>query len=156
MDYCDICFDPPRPLECQVSGSLRLDAREEGRRLLAELPLSESICFHVVEVAARQHTMETAGRTIRIVTVYNHSSLPLTKVTVEGGGAVADSVRINGLPQPGANPAEGLRLPGLGAGCAAVLTWEAEDESQAASTRVTYEYDFAGDALTGEVTAEDR
>lgn len=156
MDYCDICFDPPRPLECQVSGSLRLDVREEGRHLLAELPLGASICFHVIEVAARQHTLETAGRTIRIVTVYNHSSLPMTKVTVQGSGAIADSVRINGLPQQGANPEEGLVLPGLGAGCTAVLTWEMEDEGEAASARVGYEYRFAGDVLTGEVTAGDR
>ena len=38
MDFCDICLDPPRPLEGRITGAVRLDAVEGNRRLLAELP----------------------------------------------------------------------------------------------------------------------
>ena len=37
MDFCDICLDPPRPLEGRITGAVRLDAVEGNRRLLAEL-----------------------------------------------------------------------------------------------------------------------
>lgn len=28
MDFCDICLDPPRPLEGRITGAVRLDAVE--------------------------------------------------------------------------------------------------------------------------------
>ena len=89
-------------------------------------------------------------RTVRVVTVYNRSSLPLSEVEVAGGGAVPGSVRLNGLPEPEADPAAGVVLPGLGAGCAAALTWEVEDGGEREPVRVRYQYLFAGETLTGE------
>ena len=154
MDYCDICFDPPRPLEGRITGAVRLDAVVCGRRLLAELPLKEPVRLHFVEVKARQRVWEAAERSIRIVTVYNRSSLPLTEVTVTCGGAVPGSVRVNGLPEPEADPAQGAVLPGLGAGCAATVTGELEEAGARESVRVGYRWRFAGDMLAGETTPE--
>ena len=48
MDFCDICLDPPRPLEGRITGAVRLDAVEGNRRLLAELPLREPVRLHFV------------------------------------------------------------------------------------------------------------
>ena len=39
MDYCELCFDRPQPLECRGLGKVRLDAVEGGRRLLGELEI---------------------------------------------------------------------------------------------------------------------
>ena len=150
MDLCDICLDPPRPLEGRITGAVRLDAVEGNRRLLAELPLREPVRLHFVEVAVRERLWEAAERTVRVVTVYNRSSLPLSEVEVAGGGAVPGSVRLNGLPEPEADPAAGVVLPGLGAGCAAALTWEVEDGGEREPVRVRYQYLFAGETLTGE------
>lgn len=111
MDFCDICLDPPRPLEGRITGAVRLDAVEGNRRLLAELPLREPVRLHFVEVAVRERLWEAAERTVRVVTVYNRSSLPLSEVEVAGGGAVPGSVRLNGLPEPEADPAAGVVCP---------------------------------------------
>ena len=75
MDFCDICLDPPRPLEGRITGAVRLDAVEGNRRLLAELPLREPVRLHFVEVAVRERLREAAERTVRVATVYNRTSL---------------------------------------------------------------------------------
>ena len=150
MDFCDICLDPPRPLEGRITGAVRLNAVEGNRRLLAELPLRGTVRLHFVEVTARERLWEAAERTVRVVTVYNRSSLPLTRVEVACGGAIPGSVRINGLAEPEADPGAGVVLPGLGAGCAATLTWEVEDGGEREPVRVGYQYLFEGEVLTGE------
>ena len=40
MDYCELCFDRPQPLECRGLGKVRLDAVEGGRlaRLAGRIP----------------------------------------------------------------------------------------------------------------------
>ena len=49
MDYCELCFDRPQPLECRGLGKVRLDAVEGGRRLLGELEIRGPVRLHFVE-----------------------------------------------------------------------------------------------------------
>lgn len=54
MDYCELCFDRPQPLECRGLGKVRLDAVEGGRRLLGELEIRGPVRLHFVEVEAHR------------------------------------------------------------------------------------------------------
>ena len=55
MDYCELCFDRPQPLECRGLGKVRLDAVEGGRRLLGELEIRGPVRLHFVEVLSLIH-----------------------------------------------------------------------------------------------------
>ena len=100
MDYCDICFDRPQPLEVRV-------------------------LVHYVDVYLSRQTWYSGDRALYVVTVYNRSSLPMERVTLSGGGPFRDgTVRINGCGEPQADPAEGIVIPGLDAGGQVLVTWE--------------------------------
>lgn len=126
MDHCEICFDRPAPLVCQGEGRIRLDAVDGKRRLLGELEFHGPVTLQFVEVEAVRRTWYSGDRALYAVTVYNCSSLPMNRVVVSGGSEqfLAGSVRINGLSQPEESPAAGVELPGLDAGCEAVVTWQ--------------------------------
>lgn len=126
MDYCELCFDRPQPLECRGLGKVRLDAVEGGRRLLGELEIRGPVRLHFVEVEAHRRTWFSGDRALYAVTVYNRSSLPMDRVVVSGGTSafLEGSVRINGLSQPMEEPGAGVEIPGLDAGCEAVITWQ--------------------------------
>ena len=111
MDYCELCFDRPQPLECRGLGKVRLDAVEGGRRLLGELEIRGPVRLHFVEVEAHRRTWFSGDRALYAVTVYNRSSLPMDRVVVSGGTSafLEGSVRINGLSQPMEEPGEEQR-----------------------------------------------
>lgn len=156
MDYCDICFDPPKPLECTASGTVRLDAVDGERRLLGDLAFRENVRLHYVEVAATRRVWSSDRWALCAVTVYNRSSLALQRVVVTpGASAFLDGIiRVNGV----AVGDEGAVVPGLGPGCAAVVTWEAENEApgegELSLCKVDYEYRFGGEAMTGTIWAK--
>lgn len=159
MDYCELCFDRPQPLVCQGEGRVRLDALDGRRRLLGELEFHGPVTLHFVEVDAARRMWYSEDRALYAVTVYNRSSLPMDRVVVSGGtGRFLDgSVRINGLSQSRENPGAGVELPGLDAGCEAVVTWQ-ERLPQGTSleetpAQVRYEYRFGGERLEGETQA---
>ena len=143
MDYCELCFDRPQPLECRGLGKVRLDAVEGGRRLLGELEIRGPVRLHFVEVEAHRRTWFSGDRALYAVTVYNRSSLPMDRV----------SVRINGLSQPMEEPGAGVEIPGLDAGCEAVITWQeglrAEEPLREEPVEVRYEYQFGGEQMDG-------
>lgn len=152
MDVCDICFDPPRPLETLASGTVLLDAVDGERRLLGELAFREPVRLHFIEVAATRRVWTSEDWVLCAVTVYNRSSLPLQQVFVDPGAAafLDGTVRVNGVPAGDA----GAVILGLGPGCAAVVTWElcASRHLVAASlppARCDYEYRFAGAPMAG-------
>ena len=155
MDYCELCFDRPQPLECRGLGKVRLDAVEGGRRLLGELEIRGPVRLHFVEVEAHRRTWFSGDRAVYAVTVYNRSSLPLARVVVSGGTSafLEGSVRINGLSQPMEEPGAGVEIPGLDAGCEAVITWQeglrAEEPLREEPVEVRYEYQFGGEQMDG-------
>ena len=157
MDYCTLSYHRPEPLACQGEGRMRLDAWDGRRRLLGELVFQAPVELHFVEVEAARRSWLGQDRALYAVTVCNRSSLPLDRVTVAGGGAaLPGTVRINGLPQPEADPALGVEVPGLDAGAEAVITWQGplpgEGEGEPPMT-AAYEYRFGGDTLRGEARA---
>lgn len=89
------------------------------------------------------------------MTVYNRSSLPMDRVVVSGGTSafLEGSVRINGLSQPMEEPGVGVEIPGLDAGCEAVITWQeglrAEEPLREEPVEVRYEYQFGGEQMDG-------
>ena len=152
MDVCDICFDPPRPLETVATGSVRMDAWDGDRRLLGEVSFREPIRLHYVEVEVKRRLWSSESWTLCAVTVYNRSSLPLNRVVVSpGSSAFSDgTIRVNG----GAAGDGGPVLSGLGPGCAAVVTWEtrradAPDERDIRPASAEYEFRFGGQSMTG-------
>ena len=155
MDYCELCFDRPQPLECRGLGKVRLDAVEGGRRLLGELEIRGPVRLHFVEVEAHRRTWFSGDRALYAVTVYNRSSLPMDRVVVSGGTSafLEGSVRINGLSQPMEEPGVGVEIPGLDAGCEAVITWQeglrAEEPLREEPVEVRYEYQFGGEQMDG-------
>lgn len=159
MDYCELCFDRPQPLVCQGRGRVRLDARDGKRRLLGEWEIDAPVTLHFVEVEAVRRTWYSGDRALYAVTVYNRSSLPMDRVTVSGGsGRFLDgSVRINGIAQTGEDPAAGVEVPGLDAGCEVVVTWQERLEPGALPEEtpvlVRYGYRFGGESLSGETQA---
>lgn len=155
MDYCDICFDPPKPIECTAAGTVRLDAVDGERRLLGDVAFREPVRLHFIEVAATRRLWTSDRWALCAVTVYNRSSLPLQRVSVAPGApAFLDgTIRVNGVA---AGP-EGAVVPGLGPGCAAVVTWETENavpEGELDPGEVDYEYRFGGEAMTGKTWAK--
>lgn len=151
MDFCDICLDPPRPLEGRITGAVRLDAVEGNRRL----PGRSSPSGEPVRAPLRGGGCPGAAVGGRRTDGPGGDGLqPLLAAPERGRGSRrrgrAGSVRLNGLPEPEADPAAGVVLPGLGAGCAAALTWEVEDGGEREPVRVRYQYLFAGETLTGE------
>lgn len=159
MDYCELCFDRPKPLECQGLGWIRLDAMDGNRRLLGEVRVQGPVKLHYVEISAVRRTWFSGDRALYAVTVYNRSSLPMERVVVTGGSDafLEGSVRVNGMSQPLENPTSGLEIPGLDAGCEAVLTWQESvsppGERKEAPVHVSYEYHFGGDTMSGETEA---
>lgn len=159
MDYCELCFDRPAPLECRGKGRVRLDAADGRRRLLGELEIDAPVTLHFVEVQAVRRTWYSGDRALCAVTVYNRSSLPMDRVTVSGGdgGFLDGTVRVNGLSQAGEDPAAGVEVPGLDAGCEVVITWQEALEPGALPREVPalvrYAYRFGGEALEGETQA---
>lgn len=152
MDVCDICFDPPKPLETVATGTLRLDAWDGERRLLGEAAFREPVRLHYVAVDVKRRVWTSEGWTLCAVTVYNRSSLPLTRVLVSPGAAAFSGglIRVNGVPAAEDGPV----LSGLGPGCAAVLTWEtrpadAPSERDLLPASAEYEYRFAGQPMAG-------
>lgn len=159
MDYCELCFDRPQPLECRGLGKIRLDAIDGSRRLLGEAEIRGPVKLHYVEISAVRRTWFSGDRALYAVTVYNRSSLPMERVVVSGGSDafLEGSVRANGMSQPFEDPLFGLEIPGLDAGCEAVLTWQEQilpdREKKEASVQVRYEYHFGGEAYSGEIEA---
>ena len=157
MDQCAFCLHRPEPLLCRWEGDLRLEAVDGPRRLLGVFSPQGTPLLHFVELGGETRTWPDGEGLVRAVTVYNRSSLPLDRVTVAGGGAaLPGTVRINGLPQPEADPALGVEVPGLDAGAEAVITWQGplpgEGEGEPPMT-AAYEYRFGGDTLRGEARA---
>lgn len=128
MDYCDICYDRPRPL-----------------------------VIHVIGVTAKKRVWFSGDRAVYAVTVHNRSTLPLTRVTITGGGAafLDGSVRVNGLPEAEAAPGRGIVVPGLDAGGQVLVAWEEEPQPRLTEAPVTvgYAYQLDGETRTGEVSA---
>ena len=159
MDYCELCFDRPQPLLCQGDGRIRLDAMDGERRLLGEVEICAPVTLHFVEVKVVRRTWFSGDRALYAVTVHNLSSLPMDQVTISGGSDcfLDASVRINGLSQAGASPLEGVQVPGLDAGCEAVVTWQERLEPgvlpEEAPVTVRYAYRFGSEHLDGETQA---
>lgn len=150
MDVCDICFDPPQPLESFASGTVRLDTRDGQRRLLGEAVFRTPVRLHCVEVTVSRRLWTAEDWVLCAVTVYNRSSLPLRTVTVSSGASafLGGSIRVNGVP---AGP-EGAVVTGLGPGCAAVVTWEVKGsnpENAPPPAVAEYEYRFGGQVMSG-------
>ena len=153
MDYCTLSYHRPEPLACQGEGRMRLDAWDGRRRLLGELVFQAPVELHFVEVEAARRSWLGQDRALYAVSVCNRSSLPLDRVTVAGGGAaLPGTVRINGLPQPEADPALGVEIPGLDAGAEVVVTWQGPlpGEGEEPPVTVHYQYRFGGETLQGE------
>ena len=108
-----------------------------------------------MEVEAHRRTWFSGDRALYAVTVYNRSSLPMDRVVVSGGTSafLEGSVRINGLSQPMEEPGVGVEIPGLDAGCEAVITWQeglrAEEPLREEPVEVRYEYQFGGEQMDG-------
>lgn len=156
MDYCEFCLDSPQPIECTLMGTVLLDGTDGERRLLGELEVAGPARIHYVQVRARQRTWLSGERVLYAITVYNASSLPLSRVTVTGGGGdfLEGTVRLDGLPLLQSNPTVGVELAGLGPGCEAMITWQ-EGVPQDGILRkhpagVVYEYRFGDRDLGGE------
>lgn len=134
MNYCDVCYDRPQPLELQ----LRL---------------------HYVEVELHRKVWFSGERALYAVTVYNRSSLPMERVLVSGGSAafLDGSVRVNGLPEPEAGPDRGIEVPGLDAGGQVLVTWEEGlvpgESLEEQPVRAVYDYRFGGRLRQGETEA---
>ena len=157
MDYCTISYHRPEPLVCQGEVRARLDAWDGRRRLLGDLVFQAPAVLQFVEVEAVRRSWLGRDQALYAVTVCNRSSLPLDRVTVTGAGAVlTGTVRLNGLPQPEADPALGVEIPGLDAGAEAVVTWQGPLPNEGGGeppVTAAYEYRFGGDTLRGEVRA---
>ena len=131
MNYCDVCYDRPQPMEFQVR-------------------------LHFVEVDLRRKVWFSGDRALYTVTVYNRSSLPMERVVLSSGGAafLDGSVRVNGLSEPEADPVRGIEIPGLDAGGRVLVTWEEELRPGQALTerpvRAEYAYRFDGRLRFGE------
>lgn len=159
MDHCELCFDRPEPLACQVEGRFRIDAVDGPRRLLGELEVRAPTPLHFVEVGAARRSWRSGGRVLQAVTVYNRSSLPMDRLTLSTGGGdfLPGTVRVNGLLQEGADPAGGVVIPGLDAGCEVVVTWQEVPPDPSAgeetSILIRYEYRFGEERLDGRIRA---
>ncbi len=133
MDYCDICFDRPQPLEV--------------------------LCLvHYVDVHADRKTWFSGDRALYVVNVHNRSSVPLERVTLNGGGSafLDGTVRVNGCAEACADPGAGIVIPGLDAGGRVLVTWEETIEPGAPLSEhpvdLRYEYRCGGERRQGSAT----
>jgi uncharacterized repeat protein (TIGR01451 family) len=127
---CPICGEHPVPLVNTASVTGRYQCGACGGELSAT---SQPTVTQVVDVALDKSVCPTcalAGKTVRYtITLRNRSSLPVCRGLIRDP-EIEDKMEVgtiyyNGQAVPGGSLSAGIPIPGLGAGCCAVVTFEA-------------------------------
>jgi uncharacterized repeat protein (TIGR01451 family) len=127
---CPICGEHPVPLVNTASVTGRYQCGTCGGELSAT---SQPTVTQVVDVTLDKSVSPTcarAGQTVRYtITLRNRSSLPACRARIWDpdieNKLTVGTIYCNGRPVEDGSLADGILIPGLGAGCSAVLTFEA-------------------------------
>lgn len=130
-DTCPICGDAPVPFTntASVSGRYQCSAGCRGE----VSAVSEPVVTELVDVALDKTVRPTcvrAGQTVHYtITVCNRSSVPVSQVLVTDPDIErkldVGAIYYNGRKVCGGSLCRGIRIPGLGAGCCAAITFDA-------------------------------
>lgn len=128
---CPVCPDPPAPFTntASVVGRYRCPAGCTGD----VTAVSEPVVTQIVDVTLDKTVHPTcarAGQTVRYtITLCNRSSVPVSRVRVTDPDIEnlldVGTICYNGQPVRDGSLCRGIRIPGIGAGCCASITFDA-------------------------------
>ena len=154
-DTCPICSDPPVPFTNTASVSGRYQCSAGCRGDVSAV--SEPVVTEIVDVTLDKTVSPActrAGQTVHYtITVCNRSSVPVSQVLVTDPDIErkldVGAIYYNGRKVGGGSLCRGIRIPGLGAGCCAAITFDAvvPEGTTGEITNTAYaEYEFASAA----------
>lgn len=130
-DYCPICPDPPAPFTntAAVTGRYSCAPGCTGE----VCAVSEPVVTQLVDVALDKTVRPACarcGQTVHYtITLCNRSSVPVSRIRVTDPDIESlldvGTVYYNGQPVRDGSLGRGVLIPGIGAGCCAVLTFDA-------------------------------
>ena len=130
-DYCPICPDPPAPFTNTAAVTGRYSCAPGCSGEVSAV--SEPVVTHRVDVALDKTVRPACarcGQTVHYtITLCNRSSVPVSRIRVTDPDIESlldvGTVYYNGQPVRDGSLCSGVLIPGIGAGCCAVLTFDA-------------------------------